>query len=469
MSKEQTLRKNVTFMAIGNFASKILTFLLIPLYSSVLTTAEYGTADIISTTITLLTPILTLQINEAVIRFCLDPDADRDAVISNGTFLLLGGTLLLALLSPIFFLIDAIQPYYTLFFLQYATSAFYALFSQYAKGIDQVRDYAIAGFLSTIIVVGANLTFLLWLRLGVKGYILSFVLGHTVSTLYLVVRTKAWQHIRPRAVNRSVLKPMLSYSAPMIPNSISWWITNSSDKYMITFIVGVAANGVYSMAYKIPSLLSTVNSIFMSAWHISAVEEFGSEESKTFFEKTYYKMSGLTALLVSGLICMARVVARFLYANDFYVAWKYSIVLLIGFMFSSLSSFLGSVYTASKKTTPLLYTSLVGSGFNILFNALLIPLIGILGAALATTASYLLVWAIRLFHAKKILRFRTCGWKNVVIGIVMTIQFVGMYWEIPGNFFISLGGFVFAALLFRDFIFELLKTVQNQCMRAKKA
>lgn len=464
MSRERTLGKNIAFMTIGNFASKFLSFLLIPLYSSVLTTGEYGTADIISTTITLLSPVLTLQINEAVIRFCLDKSVNRDAVISNGTIIVFIGTVALSLMTPIFQRIETIRPYYVLFLLQYATSAFYTLFSQYTKGIDKVRVFSTAGLINTVFVILSNLVLLLLLRLGIKGYILSFVIGHVIATIYLVVSTKVWQHIHFSSVSKSTLRNMLKYSLPMIPNSISWWITNSSDKYMITFIVGVAANGLYSMAYKIPSLLSTVSGIFMSAWNISAVEDFGTNESRHFYERVYSMLSCLDALLVSALVCVAEFLAHFLYANDFFIAWKYSIVLLMGFMFSSLSSFLGSIYTASKRTVPLFYTSIMGAGLNILLNALLIPKRGVLGAAIATTASYIFVWAIRLVHTKKILVFKACRWHNLFSGLMIIIQIFAMYSDIPGNFYISIGCFFSVCIASRKFIWGTMKMVRKKLL-----
>lgn len=459
MRKEKKLGKNIAFMTIGSFASKFLSFLLIPLYSAVLTTAEYGTADIITTTITLLTPVLTLQINEAVIRFCLDKEVDRKTVVSNGTVLLLLGAGLLLLLTPIINMFEVIRPYYLLFWLHYVTSAFYTLFSQYTKGIDKVRDFSIAGLINTMVVITCNLIFLLWLHLGIKGYILSFTIGHFVSTMYLIFTTKVWREIHFSALNTTTFKEMLKYSMPMIPNSISWWITNSSDKYMLTFILGIAANGLYSMAYKIPSLLSTINGVFMSAWNISSVEDFGSNESKKFYERVYYLLSCFDALVVSALVCVAELLAKFIYANDFYVAWKYSIVLLLGFMFSALSSFLGSVYTASKKTAPLFYTAIIGAALNIVLNAFLIPLYGILGAALATTGSYIIVWLIRLCHTQKILAFKKCKFQNLLTGLLISAQIFVMYLDVPGSFYISLGLFLVICILSKNFISDVIKLI----------
>ena len=437
MNRNKKLGLNVIFMTLGNMASKMLSFLLIPLYTSVLSTTEYGVADIMTTTITLLAPIFTIKINEAVMRFCLDKESDKKKILSVGITTVGVGFVVLVLCSPIVFLFENIRLYYGLFLLYYLSSTLYTLLSQYTKGIEKVKAYAIGGVINTIIVITSNILFLLVFKIGITGYILSFVLGNLITCLYLVAITDVPKSYSIRKFDKKYFIEMIKYSAPMIPNSISWWITNSSDKYMVAYILGAAANGIYSIAYKIPSLLSTVNGIFMSAWHISAVEEFGSDESKIFFKNIYEMLSSLDALLVTGLIFLAKPLASFLYAKDFFCAWKFAIVLTLGFMFSSLSSFLGSIYTSSKKTSALFFTSLLGAVVNIGLNIILIPQMNALGAAIATTFSYIVVWIVRIIDTKRIFDFKKCLGKNIICMCLLIIQIIANYLEKKNSWIIS--------------------------------
>ena len=79
------------------------------------------------------------------------------------------------------------------------------------------------------------------------------------------------------------MKEMLVYCIPMIPNSIMWWITDASDKYMIAFFVGVSSNGIYALAKKIPSVLSMLHSVFFQAWQLSAVEESEAKDKSHYY------------------------------------------------------------------------------------------------------------------------------------------------------------------------------------------
>ena len=249
------------------------------------------------------------------------------------------------------------------------------------------------------------------------------VVGSWVSTFYLFIEGQFYKKIIPLSnVDFKMFKGMLKYSMPMIPNSLSWWVSNSSDKYMLNYMSGTSSVGVYSIAYKIPSLLSTINTIFMSAWQISAVDDFGSTQSANFFSNIYKSLTSMDAIVVSALIAFSKIIAKVLYAKDFYVAWKYAVILCFAFYFSSLSSFLGSIYTTSKKTNALFCTSVIGAVLNIVVNLALIPVYGAFGAAIATLVSYFVVWIIRFFHVDHIFRFEKYLTRSTILSGILIIQ-----------------------------------------------
>lgn len=428
MEKYKRLGNNILLMTAGSFGSKLLTFLLVPLYTSVLSTEEYGIADIISTTIILVAPVFTLQISEAMMRFLLDPDADRDAVISCSAVVSFVGFALFLLLSPVILLFEQIREFYPLFIVHYIASTFYTFMSQVAKGTNDIKAYSFAGVLNTAIVVVSNLMLLFVFDLGIRGYIISFFIGHVIACTYLILKTRIYL-LAGKSFNfdKKTLKKMLRYSVPMIPTSISWWINNSSDKYMITFMAGASAVGIYAIAYKIPSLLSTISSIFMGAWQISSVENFGSRENALFFSDIYRKIASLNTLAVAFLVTFAKPIASVLFAKDFYVAWKYAIVLVLAYLFSSLSAFLGSIYTASKKTTALFYTAAAGAVLNVCLNLFLIPLMGAMGAAISTLLTYAIIWGIRMVHTRRYIVLEVDMLRNLVSWCILGVMAFAVY------------------------------------------
>lgn len=463
MSKYGKLGKNVMFITIGNFASKILSFLMVPFYTTILSTAEFGTADLMTTTVNLLMPFFTLLISESLLRFSLDNLNDKVSIFTTGCAILILGTSVFFLLSPILLQFEEIKEYYLLFVAYYVVVAFHSALSYFVRGIDKVAVFSVSGVLQTLSFLGLNIFFLAVVKTGVRGYLLSMVLSNVIAILFLFCGAKLNRYINPNSFDWRLLKNMLQYSYPMIPNSLSWWVSNSSDKYMLTIICGVSLTGIYSVSQRIPSLFATISTIFMGAWQISAVEDFGSKESEEFFSTVYKCYSTFNIIIVSVLMCATKFLASILFAKDFYVGWKFVPILLLAFLFHGMSSFLGSVYTSAKKTRMLLISTLVAAVINIVFNFLLIPLIGGYGAAIATLISYFVIWIVRLVYSKKILRINWNKKSDILSYVLLLIQaFVLIVGVSDVSEFCSWGIFAFLILVNKNEITKIYFKVINK-------
>lgn len=425
MDRYRKLGKNIALLTIGNFASKVLSFLLVPLYTAVLSTQEYGTADLVATSVNLIIPLTTCLIYESTLRFALDKSEDRRQLFSIGFWLTNLGSLAIIILAQFLRLTPVFSDYVSLFILYYISLVFFNLVMQYVKGIEKVRVYAVAGVLNTFVYIFSNIVLLLLLRVGVKGYLLAFVIGHTVSAMYALWFSRAYRDlISWKKIRREKVVEMLKYSIPMIPNAVSWWISNSSDKYILLLFWGTAVNGLYSVAYKIPSILTMVINIFIGAWQISAVDEFGSEVSRKFYSDIYRKYE---ALLFTGgaiLILGTKILASFLFSDDFFQAWMYTPVLILASVFNSMAAFVGSIYTSAKKTSMLFLSTLVAAFVNIILNFLLIPEFSGMGAAVATLISYAVVWLIRVVDSKKIMELQVNYMVTFAACCVTTVEIV---------------------------------------------
>ena len=418
MSKGRKLGKDFGLLTIGNFASRILSFLLVPLYTSILTTEEYGIIDIIGTTVNLVYPIAIVVISEAVIRFCLEKENDKRQVWTIAVLITLAGCVGMILLFPLI-LLTKFKAYMVFFILHGITMACNATVSQFVKGNNEVAVYAIGGVIHTIVVISLNIVFLLVCKLGLTGYLLALILGHIAAMSYYAVRLKLWKFFIPlRRLDKELGKRMVQYAAPMIPNSISWWISDSSDKYIVQHFCGLAVNGIYAVAYKIPSMLTTVSNLFISAWQLSAFEDFESDEAKQFFSKVSTEFMSFILIVAGGLILMTRPIAYVLYAKEFFQAWQYTPTLILAFVFSTVSSFWGTVYTAAKKTTLLFYSTMAAAAINIILDIVLTPQIGAMGAAIATMVSYFVICAIRIVESRKIIMLDV-DWTRIIISLLL--------------------------------------------------
>ncbi len=439
MNKYKKLFSNSAAMAVGQFSSKALSFLLVPLYTAVLSTEEYGTYDLIITTVTMLTPFLTLVISESVMRFCMDKGHDSGDVFSIGTLITLIGTLVLTAFYPLLCRIEAIGNRYAIWIIIFfLVINIHTVFTQYLKGIEKVVFYSICGIISTALSLVMCIVFLLVFKWSITGYFLATVLSHLLVIILIFFKEKLYKRIRnPFRIPKATYKAMLNFSVPMIPNSISWWISNSSSKYVLLYYVTASAVGIYSVAYKIPSVLSIVITIFVSALQISIFESFGDEDSKDFFKGIYSGFSSVNIVVSSILILISEYIAVILYQKEFYSAWKVSCIIIFAYIFHSLSAIIGTVYSAAKKTKFLFVSTCAGAVANVIVCILLVPSMGIEGAAIALVVSYILVWILRLVDARRRFSYKLNILSDVVSYILVIGQIVLVYFDVNYSKLIS--------------------------------
>lgn len=464
--KSKTLAVNIGIFTIGSFGSKILCFLLVPLYTSILSTEDYGNADLLTTTVSLLIPILTLSIQDAVLRFSLDKEKAKTDVINSALRVLTKGFIVLFIAVGINKLFDivSVSDIFSLFvLLLFVSGTLNTSFNLYLRGENNVKIIAISGISNTLIMCSANILFLTVFHLGLFGYLLSIFAGETVSISIQFVFGKIYKDLRFKKYNK-LGHEMITYSMPLVPNSLAWWINTASDRYILAFLNGVAANGIYAIAYKIPTMLTIFQTIFNNAWSISAITEFDKSDEDGFLGSNYKRYSLLSYLACSGLILFNIPIASILYSNDFFFAWKAVPFLLVGTVFNGISIFEGSLYAAAKKTKMVSMTTIIGALVNTIFNFTLIPFIGYLGAAIATMIGYIVTWIMRTIFLQKIIEMKV-NWKIEIISYVaIVIQAV----LATLNSFILIQGIIIGLVLAlnRKYIFDIVRYIY--CKLCKK-
>lgn len=422
------LLKNISLISLGTLASKIIVYLMIPLYTSILTTEEYGVTDLIFTTVSLLMPLISMEISNALMRFLLDKDYDNNTIFSCCSLILFVSILIFIICIPILYCVSVFKNYILLVGIYYFTNLINGYVQCMARGIDLVKEYSIAGIIQTLFTVLFNILFLIVIPLDITGYLMAYSFGAAVSAIYLIIIIKIRKNIKFdfKLVNKTVLYELLAYSIPLIPNSLLWWISNSSDKYILTLFKGVSEVGIYSVAYKIPTILTVLSSIFITAWQISSVDDFGSESNRMFFRDIFKKYLFLTVTMTMAINLFLKIICGFMFSKNFYSAWEIVPILLIGFVYYNMSVFYGTIYTAAKKTKMVMISTLIGSLLNIILNFILIPKWGMYGASIATTISYIVIYFMRKYDTKK---FMDLEIKNIdiIYGILMIFQILTVY------------------------------------------
>lgn len=393
------LFKNTGLLAIGNFSSKILVFLMVPLYTNVLTTAEYGLYDIFITTAQLLLPFFSLNVTDGVLRFVLESDNNVNQVFRIALrFILLSliPTILILVVNQIVGYSAELNVYGVYVLAYYISYSFNQFFIQFAKSINQVSKMTISGVIGTVVTVAVCIISLLVLNLGLKGFFCANILGQFLPSLYLFISLKLWSYIdREVVIDRILQKRLLAYTIPLTMTTVGWWLNNTSDKYIITAMKGIEINGLLSVAYKIPSILAILHGIFIQAWQISAMKEFGKADSILFYNKVFVALNIFVYFSASILIVLTRPLAYIAFSNEFYNAWIFVPYLLMGTVFTASAGFIAPILTSAYKTWAVAKSTIIGGVINIVLNIVFLYVLGNIGVAVATLLSSFVILFVR--------------------------------------------------------------------------
>lgn len=394
------LVKNTFIFGLGSFGSKALQFILLPMYSYTLTTKEYGIVDFLNSLIQLLVPLITLDLIDGAFRFSLDKNANKKGILSYSFVVVSIGAFIA---SIILYILNIYVPSYHFLIATWllVVNIYYSLFSNFIRANGQTISYAISGIITTIVSSIFSIVFLVYFHLGIVGYLLSLIIGLFSSIIYLFFSGHLWCFLNYSEFKNYNGKELFKYSVPLIPNYIAWWFNSASDRFFIIALLDTFSNGIYAMANKLPSIINIIFSFFMQAWQISVVEEFEKSSKKEFISR----MANIIFSILFIITILCSMFAKILFVafidKNYLVAWKIVPVLSLTAVVSCISSYLGTIYTASKETKKVMHTTVIGAVLNILFSLLLIKLLGILGAGLANLFSFSIVSILRYLDLKK--------------------------------------------------------------------
>lgn len=455
MANGKKLVHDTFLYAVANFGSKLLVFLMLPLYTHYFTTSEYGLWDLIVTTTTLLAPFITFELVAAVYRWLINEqdEEEKKSVITTGVITLLRNVIIFNVITVIVLLFVSVPYGWEALVLTNVLIAS-SFFQQCARGLGFNKLFASLGIIQAAIIVVLNLIFILALDLGLEALFYSSIIAGVCVILIAWKTMQFGNYISVHAYSKDLIKSFLVYSVPIIPGAASWWVMTMSDRYFITIYMGMEENGIYAIANKIPAILLMVNAVFSLAWKDSAILEFKSDDKDAYYSKVFRHFFRLMATSVILLTLLTKPILELVIANDFYSAWKYIGILLLATLFSALSQFWGAGYHGAKKTNIIFVTSLVGAIINVLINLIFISYIGLYAVAISTFSAFLTMWLIRVFSSNQYFKITMNYWD-------MAVLFVFILLAIAASFTFDTTGIVVSIalglLLFFIYNFEIIK------------
>ncbi len=424
MGKYKTLLINIGLFTLNTISTKLITFLLVPLYTFFLTTKDYGVTDMSLTVVSLVAPIVTLSIGDAVTRYIIDDFDDRKRYITLGFWVTVFGCVVMFLLLPILELpmFGGLGRYKYLYICYFISSSFNGFMANVARGLNYIKLITWVSIVSSIVSASTAGILIGLCGWKVNGYFVSLILGGTVSVVLYLICGKMWRYIQiPRdGKDRSYLRAMLRYSIPLMPNSIFWWMGTSVNRFFITSMLGIGASGLFAAASKIPNMMNLVSSTFWQAWSLSAFQQYKQEDTDRFYSNVFVVFRSFCFIAASVLILVSPWLASILLQKEFYNAWYIIPILVLGFLLNVFAGFYGTVFTAGMKTKYLLTSTMSAAVVVVVLTWVLIPPLGLQGAAWAIVGSNLVMYLMRVFDSRKFIAIKV-NWTTTIINFMLII------------------------------------------------
>lgn len=422
MSRYKNLIRDMGLFALGSLGSKLISFLLLPLYTYVLTTEEYGISDLIFTYGQLILPFISLAIFNGLLRYGLMRDVKPENAWRCASRVYWIGSVATVLLTPLLNFIPSVAPY-RWFLCAYVISSFAVSNSLiYLKVKDKNKLYALLSILQTLVLVLCNVLLLVVFHFGVQGYLLAYIISNIATAGCAFFMGGMLRDLKVSKYDSSLMKAMILFSLPYILNDVSWWAIHSSNKFLIELLMSASDLGIYTTASKIPSMINVVSSIFSQAWGLSSIKEYDSSNDTSFYSNVFHYFIIFIFGVCIFAVSIIKIFMKYYVSDEFFIAWQYIPLLLLGAVFSAISSFAGSLLGAMKKTQNLMWSTLIAGVANVLVNLICIRLIGLWGAVLGTVAAYLIVSVCRLVSVRKKVKIDYNLKKFIPIALLAAVQ-----------------------------------------------
>ena len=395
------LGKNTILVFLGQAGSSLVSLLMLPLYTKWLSTEAYGTVDLMSTYATILLSIITCCIADAIFIF---PKGESNKIkskyFSSGLLFVIVSTLFVFVLNSVFYSFykegSFWKTYSWLTLLLMFSMFIQRYFQQFTRSLEKMRVFATSGIIYTISV--AIFAILLIPYFHLIGYIYSLILANVMAASFSFLWSHSYRYMSLQ-LNGQYLRTLLTYSVPLIPNSIMWWLVNGLNRPLMDAYLGMSAVGLFAVANKFPGIISMIANVFSNAWGISMLDEFNKPDFANFFNKAFKLITFVSVIAAFFIIVFSKDIVTIFASESFRNAWHLMPLLVIGAVLNTSAGLIGGVFMAMKKSKYFFYSSAAGALASVIATFFFIKAIGLIGCAVAIFISCFIALVLRIKFA----------------------------------------------------------------------
>lgn len=428
-SRKTDLVKSTVIIGIGYIIPTVINLLLLPLYTKNLTKEEYGMYDLFIVVAGLVVPVVLMRLDAGLFRFLISSREDE-----RKTKEVLSSVLLIALVTPAVVFAALLVPFWKAelvirfgIVLYIYFSAIYATIGYTTRGLGRNDIYVKMVCVQFVILLLLSVVFVSFYDMHLPGVLIAMNIAIVISIVYGCAKVKIVQYISLAYFSKSCFREILNYSFPMVPNNIAMWVVNTSDRLIITGVLGLGANGIYAIANKFPAYMSQVTGVFNMSWQENASMYVDDKDAGHYFSEITNSILNILFSMAALLLGLAPFMFMLLVKTDYTEAYPQLPILVVGLLFSCMTSHYGSIYLALKRTKIIGFTSVAGAVLNLVINIMLVRKIGLYAASISTLISFGIIMVVRMSVLKKYIRVEIDR-KRMIIGTLLLTALSVMYY-----------------------------------------
>lgn len=402
MKIKNSFLKKMSIYFIGTLSTKMISVILVPIYAYFVAVNDLSEYDYYTTIASTISPIVFAAIWEAVLKFGIKKENEKQKVFSTVVSFSFVMTILCLLAYP---LISIFTGYsmgilFVLFFIIIQGLALIWQFS--ARALQENQHYVIASIVGSVVLIIVDIVLILLRKLDFWGLSVSYILSQVSIVVVLEAKIHLVKEFRASRVSRKLLRQMLSFSLPLVVNNVSLWLYSSGSRIIIKNFIGVTENGLYAFASKFSLLISLVSTVISmaiieEAYSYDTIEEYRAKISSLIeiISKAYFSIIGLAIPAIYVLYSIA------FKTTGYYQSVDYIFLLLLGALFTALSNNFGSSFQVTNNTKYIFLTTIAGAAVALGFSFFLNKPLGIYGVLIGNALGPFVMMLIRAIYAKK--------------------------------------------------------------------
>ncbi len=431
-----SLSKSVAWYGLGNIFARSVGFFLLPLYSNLISPHEFGNYSLLMSVYAFGVVIYQLGMHNALNKFFIEEktESNRRIIFSsiiNSIFIMgIILTLILWLFSQkLSIVIFGTNEFSSLLVVVYISILFESLVSYLLyllKTLELAKKAVTYSAIGAVINLFLNILFVYYFRLSIAGIIYAQLLSGVILCVFLLNLIKDYYLLK---IDRKIINAVLRFSLPIVLANLFMAGNNVADRFILNIFSGREVVGVYSFSYRIAIIMNIFVISFTTAWSPHSLNLYYTNDYKTTFGKTLNKLVVLSCLLLLVVSLFAPYLFDIhLFGFSFFnPAYKGGIIIIplvmIGYIFNGIASFYYVYPSVSNKTYHILIANLASFIINVGMNVILIPKLGMLGAAFATLTGFIFA-AVYLFIVSRKVILIDYQPKQFMVVILITLIFL---------------------------------------------